>query len=84
MATLEHLAATDKLLKHEPDLDDHELPARVAYFAPDFDEWLAVTLYPLSAKRGRHLTPFEQAEQLLYEFVIGRPMAYTLPQAGAG
>ena len=76
MATLEHLCATDKLVKHEPDLDDHELPGRIAYFAPEFDDWLYATLCPLAALRGAHLTPFEQAEQLLYEFVVGRPMAY--------
>ena|ERR1700731_3781103 len=78
MATLEHLAATDKLLKHEPDLDDHELPERIAYFAPDFDGWLDTVLRPMQAQRGRDLTPFEQAEQILYEFVIGRPMAYSV------
>jgi hypothetical protein len=78
MATLEHLAATNKLLKHEPDLDDHELPERIAYFAPDFDEWLEAGLWSLDAKRGRDLTPFEQVEQILYEFVIGHPMAYSV------
>jgi hypothetical protein len=78
MATLEHLAAADKLLKHEPDLNDHELPERVAYFAPDFDDWLDTTLRPMECRYGRKLSPFEQAEQFLYEFVVGRPMAYSV------
>ena len=59
-----------------PDLDNHELPQRLAYFAPEFDEWLETNLRPLDAIRGRQLTPFEQAEQLLYEFTVGSPMAY--------
>jgi hypothetical protein len=78
MATLEHLAATDKLLKHEPDLDDRDLPERIAFFAPEFDGWLETVLRPLDPLRGRQLSPFEQAEQIMYEFVIGRPMAYSV------
>lgn len=78
MATLEHLAAAGNLLKHEPDLDDSELSNRIAYFSPAFDNWLATTLRPLGSRAGRHLAPFEQAEQILYEFVIGQPMAYSV------
>lgn len=78
MATLEHLAATDKLLKHEPDLDENELSERIAYFSPAFDQWLDAFLRQLASRAGRHLTPFEQAEQILYEFVAGQPMAYSV------
>jgi hypothetical protein len=78
MATLEHLAATDELLKHDPDFDRHELPERIAYFAPEFDEWLGMVLWPLAPTRGHQLSPFEQAEQILYEFVVGMPMAYSV------
>src|SRR3954447_19238142 len=75
MATLEHLAATDKLLKHEADLYAHQLPLRTAYFAPEFDAWLD-ELWKIELRRGRDLAPFEQAEQALYDVVIGRPMAF--------
>ncbi len=78
MATLEHLAAADKLLKHEPDLDESELSERIAYFSPGFDHWLDATLRQLAFRAGRDLTPFEQAEQILYEFVAGQPMAYSV------
>ena len=77
MATLEHLVATDSLLKHEPDLYASDLPHRIAYFAPAFDEWLDEVLWPIGRYRGRDLTPFEQAEQILYEFVVGLPLAYS-------
>ena len=37
MATLEHLADTDELIRHDPGLDDDEFPERYAYFTPNFD-----------------------------------------------
>jgi hypothetical protein len=76
MATLEHLAATDKLISHDPDLENDEFPERFAYFAPDFDDWLAQTLAGLGRRHGRNRTPHEQAEQILYDFIIGRRLAY--------
>lgn len=75
MATIEYLVATHKLKKHEPDLEHDELPGRIIYFAPEFDEWLRGTLQAVGKLRGRDLTPCEQVEQILYEFVINRPMA---------
>jgi len=78
MATLEHLIATGKLKKHEPDLEDAELPERVVCFTPELDTWLYDVLRIASRDRGRDLTPFEQTEQIFYDFVIGRPMAYSI------
>lgn len=78
MATLEHLVAAGKLKKHDPDLDDDELPTRIALFTPEFDTWLVTTLVNAPKDRNRNLRPFEQAEQILFDFAIGRPMAYGL------
>ena len=78
MATLEYLIATGRLVKHEPDFDDDELPQRIVCFAPGFTTWLSRTLAKVEPLHGRHLTPHEQVEQILYEFAIGRPMAYSV------
>jgi hypothetical protein len=75
MATLEHLADTNKLIRHDPDLDDDEFPERCVYFAPDFDARLEA-LAEVGFRHHRNRTPYEQAEQILYDFVIGRPLAY--------
>jgi hypothetical protein len=76
MATLEHLCATGKLKKHIPDLEDTELPQRMMYFAPEFEAWISGALRLERPERGRNLTPFEQAELICYEFIVGRPMGY--------
>lgn len=76
MATLEQLFNEGKLKRHRPALEPSELSERVVYFAPDFDEWLVTDLQPLPCFVGRKVTPFEQAEQILYEYVVGLPMAY--------
>ncbi|HJU19996.1 MAG TPA: hypothetical protein VJ770_26385 [Stellaceae bacterium] len=76
MATLEHLADRDELIRYEPDLESDEFPERYAYFTPDFDTWLAATLAEMGCRHGRNRTPYEQAEQILYDFVIGRRLAY--------
>jgi hypothetical protein len=78
MATLEYLLATSHLIKHEPDLDHDELPERIICFAPSFTAWLNETLATIGRRQRRQLTPYEQVEQILYEFVIGRPMAYSV------
>jgi hypothetical protein len=75
MATLEHLADTDKLIRHDADLDNDEFAERNVYFAPEFDaQW--PTLAAVGRVHGRNRTPYEQAEQLLYEFITGRRLAY--------
>lgn len=76
MATLEHLRATGQLIKHKPALERDEMPSRVVYFSPGFDTWLKADLMPVPRLNGRATTPYEQAEQALYEFIIGRPLAY--------
>ncbi len=48
------------------------------FFAPDFNQWLATDLQPVPRLSGRKITPYEQAEQILYDYVIGRPMAYSV------
>jgi hypothetical protein len=78
MATLEDLVAMGHLLPHRADLDNGELPDRAVYFDPAFDSGFGAKLPLLSRLHGRKLTPHEQAEQLLYDFVIGRPMAYSV------
>ncbi len=75
MATLEHLADTDKLICHDAGLEDDEFPDRYAYFAPDFDASLTA-LAAIGRLHGRNRTPYEQADQILYEFVIGKSLAY--------
>lgn len=76
MATLEELVAAGNLLEYEADLEDAEFPERAVYFTPDFDAWVAGTLAGLVRRKGRNMSPYEQAEQRLYEFVIGKRLAY--------
>lgn len=76
MATLASLVAAGMLAKHEPDLESHEQPLRLVYLALEVSAWFSHTLKAAPADRDRALTPSEQVEQLLYEFVIGRPMTY--------
>jgi hypothetical protein len=75
MATLEHLADNDKLIRHDPGLEDDEFPERYIYFAPDFDAQLDA-LAQVGCLHGRNRTPYEQADQILYDFIIGRRLAY--------
>jgi hypothetical protein len=76
MATLEHLAAIEELIRHEPDLESDEFPERFVYFAPEFARWVADTLSGEACRQGRNRTPHEQTEQILYDFIIGRRLAY--------
>lgn len=75
MATLEHLADSDKVIRHEPDLEDDEFAERYAYFAPAFDVSLSA-LRAIGCLHGRKLTPYEQTERILYDYVIGVRLAY--------
>jgi len=76
MATLATLAASGAIVCHEPDLEADEQPSRFVYFAPVAQAWCSSDLRSMARDRGRNETPYEQVEQLLYEFAIGRPMAY--------
>ena len=78
MATLAMLTAEGTVIRHEPDLERWEQPTRFTYFAPGAHAWCSTDLKAMARDRGRNETPHEQVEQLLYEFAIGRPMAYAL------
>ena len=75
MATLEQLVALGKLKKHEPDLEANEQPVRFVYLSPDAAAWAEGPLQTAN-HIGRNLSPYEQAELVLYNFVKGRPLAY--------
>ncbi|HZL59844.1 MAG TPA: hypothetical protein VFC38_09090 [Stellaceae bacterium] len=78
MATLEHLVASGKLRKHEPELDDGEMPEGIICLSPECDAWLSNHLIGTPRFSGRKLTAYDQVDQILYDFVIGRPMAYSV------
>lgn len=78
MATLNDLVEVGALVRHDPDLDPRELHNRVVFVAPDFYVNDLEVLKGAERKRGRNLSPYEQVDQVLYEYVIGRPMAYDL------
>jgi hypothetical protein len=59
-------------------MERDEFPERYVYFAPEVDTWLRATLRRAVKDRSNNLSPYEQAEQLLYDFAIGRPMAYSV------
>ena len=76
MATLEQLAAGGQLIRHEPDFEQWEMPSRFILYPPEFPGWYEGDFKNAPRVRGRNLSPYEQAEQILYEFMLGRPMAY--------
>lgn len=76
MATLKELVNLGELVQHIPELRPKDLPERAVYFAPGFNKNDLEQLEKLPRKRGRDLTPIEQIEQILFEFVIGRRFAY--------
>jgi len=78
MATLEHLCAIGELEKEEADLDADELPLRLLYFAPGARARIVGKLRPLARCRGRNTAPLEQFEQIIYEYVVGKSLAYSV------
>jgi len=78
MATLAHLLVAGKLHSYTPMLEPHEMPSRFVYFTPEARAWFEHTLMVAPSDRGKHLSPVEEADLLLTDFVIGRPMAYSL------
>lgn len=76
MATLTTLVAGGSLVRYEADLDCDEQPARYVYLAREVDAWFSCGLPKSSMDRDRQITPYEQVEQALYEFVVGRPLTY--------
>jgi hypothetical protein len=43
---------------------------------PEADAWAGATLRTAPRGRAKNLSPFQQVEQLLFDFVIGRPLVY--------
>lgn len=78
MATLEQLEAGGHLIRYEADLEHWEMPNRYITHAPQFGTWFESVLKTECAKRGRNLSPYEQVELLFYDFIVGRPMAYSV------
>jgi hypothetical protein len=78
MSTLEHLADLGKLKKHEPDMERDEFPDRHLYLSLEVHAWIGATLRMAPRDRGRDLSPYEQVEQLLFDFVVGRPLVYDI------
>ncbi|MDP3161036.1 MAG: hypothetical protein Q8N31_13530 [Reyranella sp.] len=76
MATIGDLENAGKLIGHDADLESHEFPTRWIHLAPQALAWLTTVLPSESADGGRKISPYEQVEQIFYEYVIGRPMAY--------
>lgn len=63
------------LREHFPDLERWEMPERHMYCTPEFDNCISA-IAPAPRVRGRNLTPHDQVEQLIYEYIVGLPMAY--------
>jgi hypothetical protein len=76
MATIEQLAQQNVLRKHEADLEHWEMPDRCIYLTEVFECWFDAVLKPHPKFRDRNVSPWDQVEQLFYEFVSGKPMAY--------
>jgi hypothetical protein len=78
MATLEQLEIGGQLHRYDAELEQWEMPERCITHTPDFGLWLENALKPVPCKRGRNLSPYEQVEQVFYDFIVGRPMAYSV------
>ena len=76
MATLVALTHRGAIKPHHAELEPDEQPARCVYFTPDFERWLDDTLPYERGRRGAQETPSEQADQVLYDFIVGRRMSY--------
>jgi len=76
MATLEHLVVQGRLKRYRVELEHPDQPVRYLYAAPAVESWFTDTLASAPCDRGRNLTPSEQVDECLYEFVRGEPLAY--------
>jgi hypothetical protein len=82
MATAQGLAGCSLLVRVEIALDPDEQPQRMVYVLPAVRDWMA-TVLPNLASDGYFpgaATPFEQADALLYDFVIGKPAFEMAPR----
>lgn len=75
MATIAMLQDKGDLIEYEPDLDPREFPTRWIHQASAFPGLFA-SLKNEQPDAPRPLSPFEQVEQALYDYCIGRPLAY--------
>ena len=74
MTTAQGLAGIGLLVRVEVALDPDEQPQRLVYVLPAVRDWMA-TILPNLASDGfvsGAATPFEQADALLYDFIIGK------------
>ncbi len=74
MTTAQGLAGAGLLVRVEIALDPDEQPQRLVYVLPAVRDWMA-TILPNFASDGfvsGAATPFEQADALLYDFIIGK------------
>lgn len=75
MATLAMLERQGVLHRYETDLERDEQPERLLYCTQGFLGWYEDVLPSFKKDRGT-LTPYEQVDRALREFVTGRPLAY--------
>lgn len=76
MATIAELENGRLLLPYDPDVESDEFPTRYIHMAPDFERWFEDHLPTEPSPGGLGLTPYEQTEQKLYDYCIGRPLSY--------
>lgn len=75
MATIAMLEAAGHLLEFEPDLEEGEFPSRWVHQAPCFPAWFE-SLKNETPDAPRNLSPYEQVEQALYDYCMGKPLIY--------
>lgn len=82
MATIQELCRDRQLELLEVDLDPHELPQRLVYALPRVLIWMESTLPTLTTDGyvPGASTPTEQAENLLYQFIVGKPIKSMPPK----
>lgn len=78
MATLEQLELGGQLHRYDAVLEHWEMPDRCVTHTSDFWQWFETVLKQVPCKRGRNVSPYEQVEQIFFDFIIGRPMAYSV------
>ncbi len=78
MATLAYLVDAGTIEQYYAPLENTEMPERRVYFSHAASSMLQQTLPNELRDRGRNLTPLEQVEQSLYEFIVGQPLTYSV------
>ncbi|MGQ3047810.1 MAG: hypothetical protein ACT6Q8_18680 [Niveispirillum sp.] len=75
MATPAMLAKQGVLHRYEPALEPGHMPERMLYCTNGFLDWFSTVLPTLKKDKGS-LTPEEQVDRVLWEFVTGKPLVY--------